>query len=452
MNTLHCAARPWRPAWLVPLLAALHLTTTVSAQQVEALPVGMVADDANIGYFNSPIQSFGTNIYVAFVEPQPGGRHRTRVGKWDGKAWTFATVEEDTQNNQFHTQPSLAVDRDGYVHVVYNMHSTPWQYSVSRRPEDISEWAFRGQALLGPADQKPSSVVPGPGTAAIPGNRITYPYFTVDRNGTPYVTYRESLKNEANIAYEAMQWSMGLARYDLATRTWQRVGPSGGVFPFATEPDHRAQGAMVSFDRGNRMHVSWNWYVEYALDGANQPNEIAYARSLDGGMTFTGADGRPLTLPVAMSNGDRVIGPEHFYGYTSVMATSAGKPYVWVMPMESSKYGRSVIAFDSARGWSTPIPLPWGATSFAVDDDQALLAVSSGLRLHVSPNLGRNWVTTVIEDSDGPYDHWLDRVYFRETGGIRLLAQSRRSGRLTVFTIEEPRGRPPPVPAPSSVR
>jgi hypothetical protein len=94
VNARHYTTRLRLPSCCALLLMVLHVATAASAPQVEALPLGVVADEANIGYFNSPIQSFGAHIYVAFVEPQPGGRHRTRVGKWDGKAWSFATVEE----------------------------------------------------------------------------------------------------------------------------------------------------------------------------------------------------------------------------------------------------------------------------------------------------------------------------------------------------------------------
>ena len=35
-----------------------------------------------------------------------------------------------------------------------------------------------------------------PGTADIPGNRITYQFMTTDRRGVPYICYREALINK----------------------------------------------------------------------------------------------------------------------------------------------------------------------------------------------------------------------------------------------------------------
>jgi hypothetical protein len=408
----------------------------------------VIVDKANIALFNSAIFTHGNAVYIAFVQPDSsdGKGYQTVVGKFSEGVWKFSVVEPNSRRDPYHRQPSIVVDSDGYVHVTYNMHSSPWQYSVSASPEDISRWEFRGQELRGPHDDERSSYVPGAGTADIPGNRITYQFITVDRNGTPYVIYREALKTDPGTDYFEMQWSLGIARYDVKSRTWQRVGPDGGVFPFATEPGFRAQGGHIHFDAHNRMHVSWTWYAEYERDGSGhtKPNYPSYAYSDDGGITFNKADGTPLTLPICFADSDIVIHPSwlepntegYFYGYTQVCAMPDGTPYVWVMPKDGPPgTGRAIIRYDASTGWSNPMLMPWGATKFLIDSGGVITAVSSGIRVHRSYDGGQTWKTWEVDTGEGSFSIWLDHSHAPRTDQLRFLAQRNANGELRVYTV-----------------
>lgn len=419
-----------------------------ATMQYSMIPVGVRVGEENNANFNSAVFSHGDAVYVAFVRADPAGpgRYQTVVGRHAGGQWQFSVVEPNTARDPWHAQPSLAVDRDGYVHVTYNMHSSFWQYSVSRRPDDISEWEFRGQELQGPHDKAESSFHPGPGTADIPGNRITYPFMTTDCDGVPYVIYREALKTQPGVDYFEKQWSLGIARYDLSTKKWQRVGPGGGVFPFATEPGYRGQGGHIYFDLRNRMHVSWIFYAEYQSDGSGhlKPNYPCYAYS-DDGASFHKADGSPLSLPADLAHSDIVLDPRwlepapngYFSGYTEVCAMPDGTPYVQVLPKDPPPgKGRAIVGYDRAAGrWSEPIRTPYAATRFVIDSAGTITAISSGLRVHRSYDAGRTWKTWDVDTADGPFDHWPDYVYARQTNQVRLLAQSRLTGELRVYTI-----------------
>jgi len=419
-------------------------------------PLGVIADSANIGIFNAPICTFGDDVYVAFVRPDPTDDegYQTVVGKLSDGQWQFSVVEPDSCNDRWHAQPSLAVDREGYVHVTYNMHSSPWQYGVSKRAEDITEWDFRGQELKGPHDETKSGYIAGPGTAAIPGNRITYQFMTTDRSGTPYIAYREALKTKPGTDYFRMQWSLGIARYNVAAKTWRRVGPGGGVFPFATEPGFRAQGGHIYFDLSNRMHVSWVWYAEYERDGSGhlKPNYPAYAYSDDGGESFHRADGTPLMLPLTRAQTDVVVHPDwlepttkgYFYGYTKVCAMPDGTPYVWVTPKAGGRgKGRAIIRYEGDDGWSDPILMPWAATSLVIDSKGAITAVSSGLRVHRSHDGGQTWKMWEIDTVDGASHHWLDYSCAPRADSLRFLAQRNSTGELRVYTVQFSDAGPP---------
>lgn len=405
--------------------------------KVEKISIPVTVDEANIGLFNSPISTYKNAIYIAYVEKIKNKQYSTSVGKLDesGK-WVFSVVEPASMNNPYHAQPSLAVDKDGFIHVAYNMHSSPWQYSVSKEPENILEWTFKGQDLNGPHNDKQSAVVAGIGTASIPGNRITYQYMTTDRNGELYISYREALKNEQEVKYGEKQWSLGISKYDVIAKKWNRVGPKGFNLPFATEPGFRPQVAHMSFDYNNNMHVSWNWYVEYDLDGANKKNVISYACSKDGGLSFETASGESLSLPVRRQPSDKIIETDYYQSYTSVGATFDGSPLVSIMPKPPSVKNRSIIAFTKNKGWGKPIDLPYGATHFYINNNNVITAVSSGIRIHRSYNNGKVWEFKEIDINDGPYTIWLDNSYINTTNNLRFLAQSSKTNKLYIYTVE----------------
>jgi len=235
----------------------------------DIIELGIRTDKSNYALFNSPIFTYHGNIYVCFVQPDElsSGKYKTVIGKYSGGEWQYCDVEPNTSYDPWHTEPSLALDTLGYIHVTYNMHSSPWQYCKSILPENISSWEFLEQKLEGPHDKKESSYISGNGTANIPGNRITYQYMTIDREGTIYISYRECKYCSQGTDYYGMQWSLGISKYDVLSKTWQRLGPEGGVRPFATEPVRRAQVGRIFFDLNNRMHITWNWYHEYERDG-----------------------------------------------------------------------------------------------------------------------------------------------------------------------------------------
>ena len=68
-------------------------------------------------------------------------------GADDNWTWIVKTIENRTLDSPWHTVPSIAVDHQNFVHVAYNMHNMPWQYSVSRQPGSLDAFDFRGEAF-----------------------------------------------------------------------------------------------------------------------------------------------------------------------------------------------------------------------------------------------------------------------------------------------------------------
>ncbi|KAA3653462.1 MAG: hypothetical protein DWQ10_18450, partial [Calditrichaeota bacterium] len=410
------------------------------------------AHASNIARFNSPITTSQNKIYLAYITPNL----KTIVAQKNGQNWELSTVSQITQNNPYHNAPSIAVDENGYIHVLYNMHATPWQYSISAQPENISNWVFRGQYAgenpgFGSTNESECSGDCyddwiGTGTADIPGNQIGYMFMANDRNGTIYVGFRECYDCDAG--YHQRQRSGGIVRYDAASRQWRRVG---GVRPWATDSVYSPLGIHFYFDRTNRMHVSWVWGQHYTEDESSDafwynPNYPCYAYSDDGGESFFSANGEKLSLPINFEESVPVIQPNwiqnpqengYFWGYTEITAMPDGRPYVLIFPRSESKpeVRKSFVSY--AQNWSTPRGLPWGGEDMVIDANGIITVISSGIRLHRSRDGGLTWKNYEI-DMTGPYNIVVDYSFVQNSDDIRFLAfkQDGENSNVRVYTVK----------------
>lgn len=197
---------------LVAPVAQGQPAVALDVKETPAFPVS----PSNVNSFATPLAYYQGSIYVVSVEPplsnNNGVNLRTvirkgseRQGRWQ---WESAVIDEATLDDMYHTQASIAIDKEGYLHVVYNMHNMPWQYVVSKKPGDITSFDFKGDkiSLAEKSTVKHLNKTPFPsiGTAAIPGNQITYPAFFYDRQGEIYLTYRFATKPKRRSAIEAL--------------------------------------------------------------------------------------------------------------------------------------------------------------------------------------------------------------------------------------------------------
>ena len=339
----------------------------------------------NVGTFQNAVWAAGGVVYTANVEPAEGAavginlRTVVRQGRQDADGnwtWTVKTVENRTLDSPWHTVPSIAVDRENFVHVAYNMHNMPWQYSVSLEPGSIDVFNFRGDALsliqLGAVHYLNRTPFPGLGKAVIPGTQITYPTFYKDRKGDLWVTYRFALK--PNRDWSERVYGCGIARYDTATRSWSAVGgkvpvgpedaalessnkKSAEVTAFCSNPGWWANDIRLWFDDTNTMHVVWCWSDYITSSDEHRRREFhAYARSSDGGQTFTHSDGKPYKLPIDLQSSELVSPTPDHYGGTSVTVDHAGNPVVAIQrhnePFQITRLDPDTHRWTSAGGVS----------------------------------------------------------------------------------------------------
>lgn len=403
----------------VQLLALVCLCCVPAAQ---AAPFAVESALANLpihasgdqNVFATPFDYQNGMLFTVHVEAGDGtGRDgvnlHTVVRKGVRQAnatWTWEShvVEARTILDTWHAQASIAVDKQGYVHVAYNMHNFPWQYAVSDRPYDISSFTFKGQPVSQQEIERSKfenkTNFPDTGTAAIPGNQITYPSFTKDRNGELYVTYRFAVR--PNKAFEERAFGAGIARYDADLRTWHSIGgdvtmeakdakldAQGPTIqrPFAFEDRYTVYLPIIGFDSNNKMHIVWNWRRGEAGMETFRPS---YAMG-SGDKTFVDPTGAKLALPIDVIHSFPVTGKrdeEQFYAPKVIAFTTQDAPMVLMQPLTP---GRQIWTLNKSRAAFDKEESPAAASALVVDKQGRQWAFATGLRVFMRPEGVVRW-------------------------------------------------------------
>jgi len=343
-------------------------------------------------------------VYTANVERGPNGvggdqkysqlRTVVRQGRQDSQGnwqWSSTVVDDRTAHDKYHNVPSIAVDNNGYVHVVYNMHNLPWQYKVSSKPHDISSFDFRGQPI---SEQEFNSyyyenkvTFRSLGSASIPGNQITYPTFSENRRGDLFLSYRFAARPAR--AFSERMMSAGLASYNVESKTWSSIGASVELSPgfdFSNADNPNAGGESIvyagqvgwtayypriSFDGDDNMYVFSRFRVGTAGAHTSKPCMFRSINQRD----FTDIRGNAVNLPVRPANCSNLgVGDnEGLWAITSSMTTSDGEPYA--MYSFRSDRGRQLVHYSKLRQewiWENS---PQGAAEVFIDSDDNIYTI-----------------------------------------------------------------------------
>jgi hypothetical protein len=358
---------------------------------------------------STPLAVCGQRLVTAVVEePLQSDSNRlltvVHLGERDSEGqwqWQREVIEPRTLPDPYHTQPSVGVDRQGRVHVAYNMHNMPWQYVVSREPCSIDAFDFAGEAVtdaeLHAVFEENRTPFPGLGAAAIPGNQVTYPVFSNDRAGNLYVSYRFAVRPAR--AWLERAFGAGIARFDDESRRWEPVGglvtlssldvvmppdstqnsvpDSAQAFPFAWQPGWTSYYPRLWFDPSNDMHVAWTWREGEAGVDASHPS---YAVRRNSASAFQRADDSYYSLPITVGTTGTIdaLASQRVYAGLTITTDYEGAPLIVVQPVNSE---RLLARFDrSTQRWHTEAS-PFGATSVLCEDNGDCWAYASGPRV-----------------------------------------------------------------------
>lgn len=395
--------------WLPIALFAAQIAVEVVMPPIYTHPDG----DRNI--FASQFDYSDGRVVTAHVESaSPQGRTGTnlqtviRLGQRQPDSswvWTSKIIESRTILDKWHTQASVAFDRNGYVHVAYNMHNMPWQYAVSVRPFDIDSFSFKGMRItqqeIDTVKFENKTPFPDLGHAAIPGNQITYPMFFKSRRGDLYVTYRFALKPAR--PWTERTFAAGIAKYQDATGVWEGIGgnvaissqdarlPSGktsaSTRAFAAQDGFTAYLPTLSFAPDDTMHITWSWRRTEAGEDTTRPSHI-WTKD---GQAFFGLDGREVSLPLRFDNSPPITGHLDSDTYYATRSLTIGHDGAPIVNLHRIGRGREIWAAKGSTDRFTVEPSPAGASTIVVDRHGAQWAFATGLRVFRRPTGTSQW-------------------------------------------------------------
>ncbi|MEO7495089.1 MAG: BNR-4 repeat-containing protein [Massilia sp.] len=319
--------------------------------------------------------------------------------------------------NDAHNHISIVVDGAGYLHVSWDHHVNPLHYA-------------RGKA--------PGSIELGPSTGMIgkQENKVTYPQFIRLPDGDLLFQYRDGGSGNGQLV---------MNRYNVKSGQWQRVHDNlidGG--------GKRSAYWDMTADSKGTLHLAWVW--RDTPDVATN-HDLAYARSTDGGATWTTLDGKPQPVPMTLDNASyalKIPQNSNLMNSPVVAVDRAGRPFItsyWSpQPGERPRYH---VVYANGPSWNV-IAGPESAENFNLAGtatksppiSRANLFIEGGgngvkVNLIYRNNQGRvvastldnlaapAWVEHALtKDSVGSWEPANDPVQWSRMGETQMLVQS----------------------------
>ncbi|MCU0915912.1 MAG: BNR repeat-containing protein [Planctomycetes bacterium] len=248
--------------------------TLTPPEVVEAVDIEPVWAGHRVGFC---LLTHGDRQFAAYYDAD---RRMTVAGRTLGETrWAFAKLDS-TLGWDSHNYVTMAVDRQGYLHVCGNMHVAPLVYFRSDRPREVSSLR-RVPAMTGEAEQ-----------------RVTYPKFFRTPAGALLFLYRDGRSGDGRTLVNV---------YDETSRTWRRYLDAplfdGTARSMNAYPDDIEPGP------DGRFHLVWMWRE---TPDCRSNLHISYARSRDLQHWETAA-GKAVGLPLTPDNPDVVVDPTPAY-------------------------------------------------------------------------------------------------------------------------------------------
>jgi len=412
---------------------------------------------------NTAVVSYNDSTYMVWVNRD----RQPMIVKITGENVEIARIEMSDDYkvlDDVHHSFSLGIDKNGYIHVVGDMHNfsklssanepiftdASAMYWVSESPEQINSFQFLG----------------GHPSRNLPLGGYTYCQFYNDLNSKLYLMCRI----EISTGFFPGIRGLGLASYDTDARLWTAHGskpadPRAGVKTILWEdngswsdryptPAYQGYQATLVFDSNNHMHLASTINNNNLAKGATH---VVYAKSEDGGHSFVRASGTPIgNLPMRVDDlhdssgisrqADIVMESpsiyEHIWNFAGVFLNSDEEPSVAYWPNAMYPNGWTVINSwePQLQSWSNSYDQPTSGGA------QTLNAVSpEGILTFVSPNdYGEIVRTAHLPNQSEPFKrYWLhmrllnmDRLALRDQGIFRFMALDKSQSSLKLVQFE----------------
>jgi hypothetical protein len=379
---------------------------TVSAGAWAGSSVNVLANQSNTLITDGSVQ------YAAFYDAD---RHLVLAKRVLGSdQWVTAKSRYTGNVADAHNTVAIAVDGAGYLHVAWDHHNNPLNYARGTAP---------GSLELGPKQPMTGSLE----------EQVTYPMFFRQPDGGLLFLYREGRSGRGNVV---------LNKFDPTTNQWTQVQKN-----LIDGENVRSAYLAATIDAQGTLHLAWNW--RDSPDVATN-HDLCYAKSTDGGVTWTTTAGTPLALPITAATAEYVLKiPQNskLMNPPSLTTDPAGRPLIasyWapggpdvpqfhVVRHDGKTWSATQITSRTTsfelRGGGTKRPpisraaIVAGEKSFHLihrDDERGGRIVAVSTTDLARPDWRTRELTT---ESVGSWEPSLDPELWRRAGEIHLLVQ-----------------------------
>ncbi|HEY8561952.1 MAG TPA: BNR repeat-containing protein [Pyrinomonadaceae bacterium] len=264
--------------------------------QVRMVPVaeGWAKNQINAVIFRkNSVTSHRDQQYAAFYDAD--SRVTVAKRRLGAENWQIQKTRFTGNTADAHNSISLAVDGRGFLHLAWDHHNSPLNYSRSLKPESLE---FSESRPMISEDE----------------SKVTYPEFFNLPNGDLLFFYRDGASGNGNLV---------LDRYDAKRQKWSRVQNN-----LIDGERQRSAYPQAAVDEKGTIHLSWVW--RESPDVATN-HDLAYAKSADGGKTWLKSTGEKYGLPIRAATAEyvwRVPQNRELINQTSMTADGRGNPYI----------------------------------------------------------------------------------------------------------------------------
>ena len=267
-----------------------------SPLKTKLIPVskGWAKNQVNAVIFRkNSVTTFGENQYIAFYDAQSKvvlAKRRLGTEVWQIRGTQFSGNTADAHNSI-----SLAIDGEGFLHLAWNHHNVPLQYSRSLKPESL-EFSDKTQ-MTGENE-----------------NRVSYPEFYNLPNGNLLFLYRDGASGNGRLI---------LNQYDAKAKKWSRLQSN-----LIDGEGKRNAYPQMTIDPKGAIHLSWVWRES---PNVATNHDLCYAKSSDGGKTWQKSSGENYHLPITVETAEyiwRIPPNSELINQTSMAADTSGRVYI----------------------------------------------------------------------------------------------------------------------------
>lgn len=302
------------------LVVGASPTAAKSRARLVRVGEGWARSQVNAVIFRrNSVVSRGRWQYVAFYDAEAHvvlAKRRLGTTRWEVRRTQYTGDASDA-----HRSISIALDGEGFLHVVWNQHDSPLQYCRGLRPGSLELSAE--MPMLGEKER-----------------RVTYPEFYKLPGGRLLFLYRDGASGGGNLV---------LNQYEPRRKLWGRLQNN----LIDGEGERNAYWQAFVDGRGT-IHLSWVW--RETPDVASN-HDLCYAKSSDGGRTWGKSTGEPYRLPITAETAEyvmRIPQGSELINQTSMTADARGRPYVATYWRPAwMRVPQYQLVYHDGRSWRT---------------------------------------------------------------------------------------------------